>query len=70
MKIIKVFEVTSLFIGLGAVITLVFFLITNGDVTLRLYEPIWWIRFPEIVFGLFTSVFLIGMIWDKMLPLE
>ena len=55
MKIKRLYEIYSLVIGFAAIITLVFFLITSPGYCFILFEPLWFIRIPEIIIGI--SVF-------------
>ena len=50
----KAYEVFSLVTGVAAVITIVFFLLTEKG-CIVMFEPIWWIRIPEIIIGFIVS---------------
>ena len=58
----KAYEVISLVAGLSAVATLVFFLIQSPYHCIIPMEPIWWIRYPEIVLGLLVMPFYINQL--------
>jgi len=59
-------ELFGLVIGLAAVIVLTFFMITNMDICIKPFEPIIWIRIPEIIMGIFSIIILIKLIGDKL----
>ncbi len=52
MKFKRIYEIFSLIVGVSAVITLTFFLITSPYKCIIPFEPINYIRIPEIIIGL------------------
>jgi len=60
--IIEWLEITALVSGLSAVVVITYFLIRHPYKCIIPFEPIIWIRIPEIIFGFFSIYFLIKII--------
>ena len=65
-NITKKLELLALAIGLGASATITFFLLNYPAKCIIPFEPILWIRIPEIILGLFSIIFLIKIINEKI----
>jgi hypothetical protein len=52
MKIKALYEIFSLISGVGATLTITFFLLTSWPHCIILFESYWFIRIPEIIIGL------------------
>lgn len=61
----KYLELFSLIVGLSAILTILFYLITAYNLSIYFLEPMWFIRIPEIIIGIFTIFFLLIMIKQK-----
>ena len=62
-KMKKTAKLFGLSIGLSAVLVLTFFMIKIPYVCIIPFEPIPWIRIPEIIMGIVASIILVDMIW-------
>lgn len=51
MKSKEVYNLYCLSMGFAAVITITYFLIRSPYDCIIMFEPIWWIRSPEILIG-------------------
>ncbi len=58
------YERFSLIVGFTAAITITFFLATSYGRCIILFEPIWWIRIPEIIIGIFIAPYYFKKIFD------
>ena len=65
MRIKKILELFALSISLAAIITIVFYLITDSTTCFLPYEPNPFIRIPEIIMGIVSIGILISMLWKK-----
>ena len=65
MKLKKLSRISAHIIGVSAVITLVYYLMSGYQYSLWFLEPIWWIRIPEIILGLFAIPLLWYELWEE-----
>ena len=64
----KIIEAFSLIVGLSAIITIVYYLITDSSTCFLPYEPILWIRIPEIIIGIIAIFLLLRMLFRFSRP--
>ena len=60
MKLKQFYEIFSLMVGFSAVLTLIYFLIRSPYKCTILFEPIPYIRIPEIIIGLIVLPYYFG----------
>ena len=59
-------ESFAIIVGIVTLLVWVHSLITNFQVCIFFFEPIVWIRIPEIIMGLVVIVIFIGMIGERI----
>jgi len=62
MNIKKSLELVALAFGIAAMVTIIYYLITKSTTCFLPYEPILWIRIPEIIIGIICIIVLAMMI--------
>ena len=63
MNKLKIFNLAA---GIGAIFSLVFYMIVNLNNPTYIIEPVWWIRIPEIIIGLISMPILIKIILEEI----
>jgi len=58
----KFYELFSLAVGVSAIFAIVFYLLTEGGCVI-MFEPIWWIRIPEILIGFIVTPYYLIKLW-------
>jgi len=66
MKTKILFEMFGLICGFSAIITILFFLISDWGKPIYFLEPYLWIRIPEIIIGFISSLIILLMIREKI----
>ena len=62
----KLIEIFAMVISMGAVIVILVNFLIFPDRAMIFVEPIWWIRIPEIILGVFSIMVLFKMIWTTI----
>jgi len=61
----KFYEIYSLIVGFGAILTILFFLIYDREHCIILLEPKLYIRIPEIIMGISTIPYYFKKLFVK-----
>jgi len=62
----KLIEIFAMVISMGFVIVILVNFLIFPDRSMIFVEPIWWIRIPEIILGVFSIMVLTNMIINKI----
>jgi len=61
----KLIEKIATCAGISAMLVVAFYLLTAGEYRIILMEPIWWIRIPEIIIYITSSIILLKLLFFK-----
>lgn len=69
-RLVIIFEILALIVGLSAVILFTSYLLTDYQACIIIVEPVVWIRLTEVFMGIVAVPFLLNLINSKIKALS